>query len=110
MPSRRRRTPQERKRLSLERDTVDVSEYPKAFRRQHPLKQAKAERAARREVRSRLAQGREDADAVRRREVRSWPLTRLGDLIAGKLARRREVQDNPRKSPEARERRRRRRG
>jgi hypothetical protein len=109
MPKRRRRTPQERKELSLARDTVDAGEYPKAFRRKHPLQQARAERAARRELRRRLAEGREDVPEVRRREVRKWPPARLGDLVRGKLARREQLRESPRKSPEARERRRRRR-
>jgi hypothetical protein len=95
--------------MSFERDTVDVGEYPKAFRRQHPIQQARAERAARREVRRRLAEGREDVEEVRRRTVRKWPPVRLGDLIQQKADRRARVQGEPRKSVEARERRRQRR-
>jgi hypothetical protein len=106
MAPRRRRTPQERKHLSLERDTVDRGKYPKAFRRKHPVQQAEAERAARREVRRRLANGHDDVDEVRRREVRKWSPAGLRDLIRAKLARRLHLQENPRKSPEARARRR----
>jgi hypothetical protein len=81
--------------MSLERDTVDHGEYPKAFRRQHPIQQAKAERALRHEVRRRLGAGREDVDEVRRREVRKWPPARLGELIQQKAARRDALHDTP---------------
>jgi hypothetical protein len=104
--TRRRYSPPERKRLSLERDTVDRGEYPKAFRRSHPVKQAKAERAMRREVHRRLAAGREDVEAVSRRVVRKWPPARLGELIQQKVARREHLRQEPRRSTEARERRR----
>jgi hypothetical protein len=106
MSPRRPRTPRERKRLSLDRDTVDQGEYPKAFRRNHPVRKAKAERAARHEVRRRLAEGREDVEDVRRREVRKWRPARLRDLIPWKKSRRQELQEDPRKSTEARDRRR----
>ena len=104
--TRRHYSPQERKRLSLERDTVDRGEYPKAFRRKHPVMQARAERAMRREVRRRLADGREDVDEVRRRVVRKWPPARLGELIKHKAARREGLRQEPRKSVQARQRRR----
>jgi hypothetical protein len=107
--ARRHYTPQERKRLSLERDTVDTGEYPKQFRRKHPEAQAKAERAMRREVRRRLSVGSEDVDEVRRRVVRKWPPTPLGELIKEKAERREVLRDQPRKSVQARQRRRQRR-
>jgi hypothetical protein len=110
MVARRHYTPQERKRLSLERDTVDVGEYPQQFRRKHPVLQAKAERAVRREVHRRLADGREDVDEVRRREVRKCPPIRLGELIAMKAERRAGLREEPRKSWQARLRRQQRRG
>jgi hypothetical protein len=106
MVTRRQYSPQERKRLSLERDTVDRGEYPKAFRRQHPVMQAKAERAMRREVRRRLGDSRNDVDEVRRRVVRKWPPARLGELIKQKVARRERLQQEPRKPVQARQRRR----
>jgi len=110
MSPRRVRTPPERKQLSLQRDTIDVGEYPKAFRRKHPIAKARAERAARHEVRRRLKQGREDIEQVRREQVRKWQPVRLIDLIQAKADRRAAVQDTPRKPSETRERRRQRRG
>jgi ribosomal protein L35 len=40
---RRRLTPREKKRLSLERDTPLSAKYPKAFRKHWPRKKAAAE-------------------------------------------------------------------
>jgi len=42
------RDPQEKKRLSYERDYRNVSEYPHAFRRKWPRNKARANRAFRR--------------------------------------------------------------
>lgn len=105
---RRRRTPPEKKRLSLERDTPLSAKYPKAFRKHWPRKKAAAERAFRHAQRQSLAAGEEDP-AIRRHQVRKWPQPRLGEAIAISAERRARLQETPRKSPAARARRARRR-
>jgi hypothetical protein len=95
--ARRTRTPHEKKRLSLERDTPLSAEYPKAFRKQWPRTKAKAERAFRHAQRQALAAGNEDATVVRE-TVRKWPQPHLGEVIAEKAQRRARLQASPRKS------------
>lgn len=105
---RRRLTPQEKKRLSLGRDTPLSAKYPKAFRKHWPRKKAAAERAFRHAQRQSLAVGDEDL-AIRREEIRKWPQARLGEVIATRAQRRAKLQRTPRKSAAARARRARRR-
>jgi hypothetical protein len=101
---RRRRTPPEKKRLSLERDTPLGAKYPKGFRKHWPRKQAAAERAFRHAQRQSLDTGNADA-AVRRRTVRKWSQAKLGEVIAVNAERRAGLQETPRKSAAARARR-----
>lgn len=127
----RTRSPQEKKRLSLERDRPVMAEYPKAFRRNWPRKKAYAERARRHNAKQQLstyagaaaAAGATNASAtdvattaddtdlgqVKRERVVKWGTSTLGEVIPAKIARRAALQQNPRNSPAARERRRRRR-
>jgi hypothetical protein len=100
----RRRTPQEKKRLSLERDTPLSAKYPKAFRKQWPRTKATAERALRHAQHRALAAGNEDA-GVERKVVRKWPQPRLAEVIAGKARRRAKLQRAPRKAAATRARR-----
>jgi hypothetical protein len=109
--AKRRRSPQEKKRLSLERDRpVASSEYPKAFRKQWPRKKARAERARRSADRQALTVDPAGFVPARRKRVRKWGTATLGEVIADKLERRAKLRAEPRKSAAARERRRRRRG
>jgi hypothetical protein len=108
--ARRHRSPQDKKGLSLARDRPLVAEYPKAFRKQFPRKRTYAEGARRSADRRGLAADPDGFTPVRRATVRKWGAPILGDVIAGKQRRRAKVATQPRKSPEARERRRLRRG
>jgi|GEM_PF-2657655 len=51
----KRLTPQEKKRLSYERDHIRQPEYPKAFRKTWPFVKAQAKRYERHKVRQTLA-------------------------------------------------------
>lgn len=94
----RRKTPQEKKRLSLERDHPLLAEYPKAFRKKYPRKRRKAQKGLRTKVSQELhrASGPHDealADRVvperfRRKEVRKWGAAQLGEVIKSKQERR----------------------
>jgi hypothetical protein len=107
--ARRARTPQEKKRLSLDRDTPLSAKYPKAFRKQWPLRKAKAQRAFRRAQRKAVDGGEADAP-VARETVRKWPQPRLGEVVARHQQRRAALQIAPRKSAAARARRAQKRG
>jgi hypothetical protein len=100
----RRRTPPEKKRLSLARDTPLVAKYPKGFRKHWPRKKAVAERAARHAHRQAVAAGNDDP-VVRRKVVRKWPQPKLGEAIAVRAERRAKLRETPRKPAEARARR-----
>jgi hypothetical protein len=89
----RRRTPQEKKRLALERDVVDMwGEPQKGFRKIKPRRKAQIARANRHAV-SRALQSGADAAAVPRKRTQFWSGPRLGHAIALKLERRRRLQD-----------------
>jgi len=106
----RRRTPQQKKALARDRDVVDSwGESQKSFRRKKPLRKAQVTRAHRRVVSLALRDGR-DPGEVSRKRLRFWTGPRLGDQIDWKLSRRAALQESPRRSPEARSRRRLRRG
>ena len=107
--ARRRRNPQEQKRLSLARDNLSTTgEAPHALRNHWKKKKRSAERARRTAERIALEGRPNDFAPVRRRTVRKWGWARLGVAIAAKREAR--VEQTPRKSVAARERRRLRRG
>lgn len=108
--ARRVRTPQEKKRLSLTRDSIVGAEYPHALRKHWGSRKRSAERARRTAERVALATAREGFAPVRRRTVRKWGSATLGEVIAEKQERRARLADAPRKSLAARQRRRMRRG
>jgi hypothetical protein len=86
-------------------------ENQKAARRNLPLKRARIQRAYRHAVKAELSLG-EDAEpgAVRRKEFRKWKGPIRRDHLDRQLARRHELQVDPRRSEEARGRRKSRRG
>ena len=104
----RPRSPQEKKRLALERDRVDQwGENQKAARRNIPKKKALLSRAHRKAVSQGLATATDpDEIAVRRKSLRKWSGPTLGVALQGRCARREATEAMPRKSPEARQRRR----
>jgi len=107
--ARRRRSPQEKKRLSLARDNLSTTgEAPHALRKHWKKKKRNAERARRTAERVVLEVRPDDFAPVRRRTVRKWGWQRLGEAITAKLEARSD--QTPRKSAAARERRRLRRG
>jgi hypothetical protein len=107
--ARRRRTPQEKKRLSRARDNLSTTgEAPHALRNHWKKKKRSAERARRTAERIALEVRPGEFAPVRRRTVRKWGWPRLGEAIAAKLEAR--TDQTPRKSAAARERRRLRRG
>jgi hypothetical protein len=90
---RRRRTPQEKKRLALTRDVVDMwGEPQKAFRKAKPRIKARASRSHRHRVAQALHAG-EDEIAVRQMRLWLWPGPRLGEAIERKLERRRQLEE-----------------
>jgi hypothetical protein len=106
------RTPQEKKILARTRDVVDYwGESQKGFRKVKPKKKAQSSRAYRRIVTLTLHDGMDPGEVgISRKRLNLWSGPRLGDHIEAKLKRRSRLQDSPRKSPEARDRRRLRRG
>jgi hypothetical protein len=97
--ARRERPPQEKKRLSLARDSVIRSgEAPHALRRHWGKQKRAAERARRTAERVGLATDAEGFARVRRRTVRKWGVSKLAEAIAGKQERRAALQETPRKS------------
>ena len=108
---RRRRSPPEKKRLSLARDNLMTSgESQHALRKHWRKKKRNAERVRRTGERVALAVQPDDFAPVRRPRVRKWGYARLGEEIAAKRERRADLQVNPRKAAAARKRRRLRRG
>jgi len=108
---RRRRSPPEKKRLSLARDNLSTTgEAPHALRNHWKRKKRSAEKARRGAEREALAVQPGDFTPVRRRTVRKWGFARLGEAIAAKRETREKLMTSPRKSEAARERRRVRRG
>ena len=84
------KSPIEKKRLGYERDHFSPSEYPKAFRKNWPLKKAKANRSYRHSVKSELTKAGEDADVkgFRRESLRKWSVETLRERVEYTLARR----------------------
>lgn len=106
---RRRRSPQEKKQLSLARDNLSTTgEAPHALRNHWKKKKRSAERARRTAERISLDTQPDNFAPVRRRTVRKWGWAKLGEAIPDKLAKR--ADQTPRKSKAARDRRRVRRG
>lgn len=107
---RRHRSPQEKKKLSLDRDHPLSTKFPKALRKHWPQRVASAQRSFRHASKQALATEHDPAD-VHRPVVRKWGTgAHLADVIAEKKARRAKLAAEPRKSPEARTRRAKRRG
>jgi hypothetical protein len=107
--ARRQRSPQEKKRLSLARDNLSTTgEAPHALRNHWKKKKRSAERARRTAERVAIEVRPDDFAPVRRRTVRKWGWSRLGEAIATKKEAR--ADQTPRKSAAARQRRRLRRG
>ena len=94
----RRKTPQEKKRLSLERDHPLLAKYPKRFRKTWPVKRRKAEKGLRGKVSQELqrAVGTNDESQSEnvlperfvRKQVRKWGSLPLGEVIKAKRERR----------------------
>lgn len=107
----RERSPQDKKRLSLARDSiVGGGEAPHALRNHWGKKKRTAERARRTAERVVLVSDPDGFAPVRRRTVRKWGSATLSDAIAGKQERRAKLRATPRKSAAARGRRKVRRG
>ena len=103
----RRRSPQEKKKLSLARDNLmRTGEPPHALRKNWKRKKRGAERARRTAERVALETRPGEFAPVRRATVRKWGFARLGEQIADN----KESANKVRKSAAARERRRLRRG
>lgn len=93
-----RRTPQEKKRLSLKKDHPLVAEYPHAFRKSWPKKKRRAQRTFRRKTKQALDQGKGpidpaaeewvDSGGIRRKPVNNWGAPALGEVIKRKKIRR----------------------
>jgi hypothetical protein len=90
---RSKRTPQEKKRLELERDTIDGVAEPKLFRKAWPKKKARVERAHRRATKQAVqrvepaASG--AAESIPRERVKKWkgtavPLAKMIELNASR--------------------------
>jgi hypothetical protein len=106
----RARSPQEKKRLSLMRDSIVCGERPHALRKHWGKKKRSAERARRTAERVSLATRPDEFAPARRRTVRKWGSAKLGEAIAVNQERRAGLQEAPRKSAAARLRRSLRRG
>jgi predicted ribosome quality control (RQC) complex YloA/Tae2 family protein len=95
---RERKTPQEKKRASLERDHPLQAKNPHAFRKGWPAKERSAQKAFRHGIKQalrraqgpadRLVEERVDVADVRRRSLRKWTPAPLGRVIEQKQARR----------------------
>jgi predicted ribosome quality control (RQC) complex YloA/Tae2 family protein len=95
---RARKSPQEKKRASLERDHPLLAKNPHAFRKGWPLKERSAQKAFRHKVTQALrrAQGpadpvveeRVDVAGVRQKRIRKWGGAPLGEVIKQQQARR----------------------
>lgn len=90
-------TPPEKKRLSLEKDHPTQAKYPHGFRKSWPLKEKKAQRGFRRQVKQTLTEALGsidpvvddiDVDGIRRKIVRKWEAKPLGEVLKKKKARR----------------------
>lgn len=92
------RTPQEKKRLSLERDHPLSAKYPHAFRKSWPRKKRKVQKAFRHAVKQRLGAGKGTVDlqvdgmpdlgGIRRKKKQKWGAFPLGVVIQQKKQRR----------------------
>ena len=103
--ARRTRSPQEKKQLSLAKDTPLGAKYPKAFRKKWPVKKARAKRSFRHAQRHALERDPDNDVPPTTRFPRKWGQATLGEVIVAKTERRAAVAANPRKSPAARARR-----
>jgi len=106
---RAKRTPQQKKRLELKRDTVDGVAKPKLFRRNWPKKKARVERAHRHASKQALTNAGTDEDgassSIPQKRVEKWkgtavPLAKLIEWNRtrrkarhGRAIRRRELVD-----------------
>jgi hypothetical protein len=102
-----RRTPQEKKRISLQRDRVDDAwKLSKPWRKERHRRRARLERAYRHKVNEQLQLGPDaDPDGVRRKQLYKNPGVTIGEHLAKQTERQRKLEDQPRKSEAARQRR-----
>jgi len=94
----KRKSPQEKKKLSLEKDHPLQAKYPHVFRKSWSKKRRYAEKSLRNKVRQELERARgevnqdliDDLDTTRHRriEIRKWGSFSLGEVIRHKEARR----------------------
>ncbi|MBL8045312.1 MAG: hypothetical protein JNL09_02165 [Anaerolineales bacterium] len=90
----KRRTPQEKKQLSLSKDHVVLAEYPHAFRKSWPKKKARANQVYRHKIRQALST-QYDVDridlaesavkAIVRKPIQKWDVVSLGERVNNKL-------------------------
>jgi hypothetical protein len=102
-----RRTPQEKKQISLQRDRVkDAWNLGKPWRKERHRRRARLERAYRHKVNEQLQYGSEaDPDGVRRKQLYKDPGVTIGEHLAERTERQRKLEEEPRKSDAARQRR-----
>ena len=94
---RSKKTPSEKKRLSLQKDHPVQAQYPHGFRKSWPLKERTAQRTFRRQIKQTLAEALGtvdpdadtdiDVDGINRKIVRKWPTKPLKAVIESKKAR-----------------------
>lgn len=97
MPMRIRKTPQQKKRLSLAKDHPVNVEHPHAFRKSWPAKKRFAQKKFRHAVAQELNRVKGvsipqipdvDVNGIRRKTVKKWGSSSLGEVIKRKHARR----------------------
>jgi hypothetical protein len=104
--SRRQRTPQEKKKLSLERDRIDIAWNNRHGQRLgRPRRKAGAERTYRHKVRLILRLDPEREPGVRRKQVSRQPGPTIKEHLEDRASKRDVLQEHPRRSEEARQRR-----
>jgi hypothetical protein len=90
----KRRTPQEKKQLSLRKDHVVLAEYPHAFRKNWPKKKVRTNQVYRHKIRQVLSIQYEidqidlaeaAIKAIARKPIRKWGVVSLGERINNKL-------------------------
>jgi hypothetical protein len=91
-----RRTPREKKQLEYTKDFINNAEYPQSFAKSWPRKESITHRSFRRKVRqlnTSLAIRSEgdfpeghEPEAIRRRIVRKWGVTPMGEVVSFRIA------------------------
>jgi hypothetical protein len=88
------RTPQDKKQLAYARDHYAKGKYDKAFRETWPRKKHKSGRSFRHAAdtltRAAALDGESDAEisAIKKKPLTKWPVSKLGEIVPGKLAKR----------------------